>query len=180
MSVSHQSSRDMLAVCAGNAPVRSAWFGRSSARRITIFASGRGSKGMPPMMGHSYRSVRLAWKRCPTIRPSGRATAMGRATRRSFSPATSSSRVSPAASSRARAMAFVARSAYRQSASASRCAPDAPGEPWSRPIARCDGHCAGLRLADLAHMSRSSLTGHSPTAWRNQRPIEPLAQVRSS
>jgi AraC-like DNA-binding protein len=37
-------------------------------------------------------------------------------------------------------------------------------------------------FADLAHMSRSirALTGQSPTAWRNQRPAEPLAQVRSS
>ena len=65
MSVSHQSSRDMLAVCAGNAPVRSAWFGRSSARRITIFASGRGSKGMPPLVGHRYRSVRFGVETLP-------------------------------------------------------------------------------------------------------------------
>jgi AraC-like DNA-binding protein len=37
-------------------------------------------------------------------------------------------------------------------------------------------------FADLAHMSRSirALTGHSPTAWRTQRPVEPFAQVRSS
>ncbi len=39
-----------------------------------------------------------------------------------------------------------------------------------------------FEFADLAHMSRSirALTGHSPTSWRNQRPVEPVAQIRSS